>query len=51
MTRKSYFLEYYSLDSVMRLLEHVRTRKPELFVRFAPIVYLHCVDSSLTASW
>lgn len=44
MTRKSYFLEFYSLDNVMKLLEHVRTQKPELFVRFAPIVYLHCVN-------
>lgn len=43
MTRKSYFLEYFSIDQIIRCLEHLRYAKHELFVRFCPIIYLHCV--------
>lgn len=43
MTRKAYFLEYFSIDQIIRVMEHLRKRKNELFVRFAPIIYLHCV--------
>lgn len=43
MTRKGYFLEYFSIDQIIRVMEHLRKRKNELFVRFAPIIYLHCV--------
>jgi hypothetical protein len=47
MTRKSYFLEYFGLDYIIRILEQIRVRKHDLFVRFGPIIYLHCVDLSL----
>jgi hypothetical protein len=46
MTRKSYFLEYFGLDYIIRILEQIRVRKHDLFVRFGPIIYLHCIQYS-----
>lgn len=43
MTRKNYFLEYFSIDFIIGCLNHLRRKKHDLFVRFGPIIYLHCV--------